>query len=185
MSTWGFASALLLMGSTLASAALPSAPSQVSPEVIITAQSLVFKNHDNTALFTGNVVLTKGDFVMQADQMIVYFAAGVSPALSRKGGRPGESPQAPAAEVPTFGNRAVSLIDATGNVTMQQGHKKTKSQKAVYHQREERLVLTGDPEAWEAGYRVTGTKMTLFLKEDRSLVEGSRVVINETESPPQ
>ena len=86
------------------------------------------------------------------------------------------------ADLPTFGNRAVSLIDAIGNVVMQQGDKKAKSRKAVYHQRDEVLVLTGDPEAWEEGYRVTGTKMTMFLKEDRSVVEGSRVVINDTES---
>jgi hypothetical protein len=45
--------------------------------------------------------------------------------------------------------------------------------------------LTGDPEVWESGYRVTGTKMTMFLKEDRSVVEGSRVVINDMEPAPR
>jgi hypothetical protein len=42
--------------------------------------------------------------------------------------------------------------------------------------------LTGDPEAWEEGYPVTGVKMTMFLKEDRSIVESSRVVIHEAEA---
>ena len=182
MSAWGFISALLLMGSTLASAALPLEQAPTPPEIIITAQSLVFKNQENTAFFAGKVVMTKGDFVMHADQMIVYFASEAPPALSKKGGATGGPFQAPAADLPAFGNRAVSLIDATGNVVMQQGNKKARSQKAVYHQRDEMLVLTGNPEAWEEGYRVTGTKMTMFLKEDRSLVEGSRVVINDTES---
>jgi len=182
MSMWAFTSAFLLAWSTVA-AAFPSDPPSAPPEIIVTAQTLVFKNKDNTAVFTGTVVLTKGDFVMEADQMIVHFAGVGAPASSTQRSQLGGSSQAPDAALPTFGSRAVSLIDATGNVTMQQGHKKTKSHKALYHQRDEILVLTGDPEAWEAGYRVTGTKMTLFLKEDRSLVEGSRVVINETGTP--
>ena len=91
-----------------------------------------------------------------------------------------------ATDLPTFANRTVSLIDATGNVIIQRGDKRATSKKAVYHQRDETLVLTGDPEAWEEGYRVTGTKMTMFLREDRSIVEGgSRVVINERESKPR
>ena len=186
MSAWGFTSAFLLAGSALALAATPPEQSPAPPEVIITSQSLVFKNQENMAIFTGKVVLTKGVFVMWADQMIVHFS-GESPSSSaKKDGKVGTSSSAVSPELPTFGNRAVSLVDATGNVLLQQGNKKAKSRKAVYHQREDMLVLTGDPEAWEEGYRVTGTKMTMFLKEDRSIVEGeSRVVIIDAEPKPQ
>ena len=65
---------------------------------------------------------------------------------------------------------------------LEQGGKRAKSKKAVYSQRDEKLVLTGDPEVWEEGYLITGVRMTMYLKEDRSVVEGSRVLINETES---
>src|SRR5437879_13916624 len=78
----------------------------------------------------------------------------------------------------------MNLIDATGNVFMQRGEKRAKSKKAVYLQRDETLVLTGDPEAWEEGYRVTGTKMPMFLREDRSIVEGSRAIISDRERKP-
>lgn len=185
MSAWGFTSTLLLVGSTLASAAPPPEQSPAPPEIIITAHSLVFKNQENTALFEGKVVMTKGDFVMRADQMVVHFAGESPSASSKKEARSGMPTQATSPDLPTFGSRAVSLIDATGNVTMQQGDKKSRSRKAVYHQRDEMLVLTGEPEVWEEGYRVTGTKMTMFLKEDRSIVEGSRVVINDAESKPR
>ena len=185
MSAWGFTSALLLVGSTLASAASPPEQSLAPPEIIITAHSLVFKNQENTALFEGKVVMTKGDFVMHADQMVVHFAGESPSSPAPKSGKTNVQAQATSPDLPTFGNRAVSLIDATGNVMMQQGDKKARSRKAVYHQRGEMLVLTGDPEAWEEGYRVTGTKMTMFLKEDRSIVEGSRVVINDAESKPR
>jgi lipopolysaccharide export system protein LptA len=186
MSAWGFTSAILLVGSAIVSAAPPSEPSPTPPaEIVITSESLVFRDHDNTALFTGKVVMTKGDFVMRADQMVVHFDGAPSTTPSaQKSGKPG-TPSAAATDRPTFGNRAVNLIDATGNVVMQRGDKRAKSKKAVYQQRDETLVLTGDPEAWEEGYRVTGTKMTMFLREDRSIVEGSRVVINDREPKPQ
>ena len=187
MSAWGFTSALLLVGSTLASAAPPLEQTPAPPEIIITAHSLVFKNKDNMALFEGKVVMTKGNFVMRSDQMIVYFAGDpLTAPPPRSGGSSGIPAQATVPDLPTFGSRAVSLIDATGNVTMQQGEKKARSRKAVYHQRDEILVLTEDPEVWEEGYRVTGTKMTMFLKEDRSIVEGgSRVVINDADAKPR
>ena len=186
MSAWGYTSALLLVGSTIVSAAPPPEPSPTPPaEIVITSQSLVFRDHDNTALFKGKVVMTKGDFVMHADQMIVYFDDATPPSSSTKSGKASPPSPSTSTDLPTFGNRAVSLIDATGNVVMQRGEKRAKSKKAVYHQRDDTLVLTGDPEAWEEGYRVTGTKMIMFLKEDRSVVEGSRVVINDREPKPR
>jgi len=132
--------------------------------------------------------MAKVGFTMHADHMIVYFAgtpeAGAS--LPNATPRPAAPPGRTAGpELPTLGNRAVSLIEAMGNVIMVQGGKKAKSRKAVYSQPDEKLVLTGDPEAWEEGYHVTGVKMTMYLKEDRSIVESSRVVIHEAEAVPQ
>src|SRR5438445_259479 len=140
----------------------------------------------STPPFAGTVGMTKADFVSHADQMVVHFD-GTSPTPSaQKSGKTGTSSSPVAADLPTVANRTVSLIDATGNVVIQRGDKRATSKKAVYHQRDETLVLTGDPEAWEEGYRVTGTKMTMFLREDRSIVEGgSRVVINEREPKPR
>src|SRR5207245_9790196 len=75
MSAWGFTSALLLVGSTIVSAASPPEPSPTPPaQIVITSESLVFRDHDNTAHFTGTVVMTKGDFVLHAHQMVVLFA---------------------------------------------------------------------------------------------------------------
>jgi lipopolysaccharide export system protein LptA len=33
-------------------------------------------------------------------------------------------------------------------------------------------VLTGEPVAWEKGTRVSGKQITLYLAEERSVVEG-------------
>jgi lipopolysaccharide export system protein LptA len=179
MSVWRFVSAsvLLLWGGVVAAAPPLDSPSTASGNIIITSQSLIFKNQENTAFFEGKVVMKKTGFIMNSDQMTVYFEGS-----SQSTAKPVKPPPKPigSQELPTFGNRAVSVIEATGNVIINQGGKKSKSKKAFYYQQEEKLVLTGDPEVWEEGYRVTGVKMTMFLREDRSIVEGgSRVVINE------
>jgi len=185
MSAWGFSRTFLclLWLGTVSAAEPPDRPSTPPGDIIITSQSLVFRNQDNTAFFEGKVVMTKGVFVMHADQMTVYFdgSGSANTATAPKATmKAAPAPKAAAPELPTFGSRGVSLIDASGNVVMQQGAKRAKSKKALYYQRDEKLVLTGEPEVWEEGYRVTGTKMTMLLKEDRSIVEGSRVVINDS-----
>lgn len=190
MSAWGFTSAcLFLLWTGTVSAVEPPDRSSTPPgDIIITSQSLTFRNQDNTAVFEGKVVMTKGAFVMHADHMTIYFDGGSSPntTTAAKGTtKAAPSSKAATPDLPAFGNRAVSLIDASGNVLMQQGAKRAKSKKAMYYQRDEKLVLTGEPEAWEEGYRVTGTKMTMLLKEDRSIVEGSRVIISDSGPAPR
>jgi lipopolysaccharide export system protein LptA len=185
MSMWRFISvSTFLLGGSMVLAAPPLDRSAVSPAdtIVITSQSLVFKNQENMAVFEGKVVMTKVDFTMHADQMVVHFE-GTTPAGPKGGTKgPAASPPRPSGpEAPTLGNRAISRIEATGNVVMQQGEKKAKSKKAVLLH-DDKVVLTGDPEVWEKGYHISGVKMTMFLKEDRSVVEGSRVVINEADT---
>ena len=185
MSMWRFVSAfvLLLWGGLVTAAPPLDSPSATPGNIIITSQSLVFKNQENTAFFEGKVIMKKPGFVMNSDQMTVYFEPNGQP-----GAKPDKAPARAAGspDLPTFGNRAVSMIEATGNVVIRQAGKQSKSKKAFYYQRDDKLILTGDPEVWEEGYRVTGVKMTMFLREDRSIVEGgSRVVITEAGSAPK
>src|SRR5437667_9859555 len=117
MSAWGFISAFLLVGSAVVSAGPPPEPMPTPlTEIVITSESLVFKDHDNTALFAGKVAMTKGDFVMSADQMVVYFDATPPPPSS--------------ANLPTFGSRAVSAIAATGPGLSQRGQERANSKRA-------------------------------------------------------
>jgi len=183
----GFTSALVLLlgGAVVSGGQPPNRPPGSPADIVITSQSLAFKNQEHKAIFEGKVVMKKGEFTMHADQMVVHFDETTPAPASKGNGKAAPSPRAQTPDLPTFGNRAVTLIESTGNVLLQQGDKQARSKKALYYQRDEKLVLTGDPEAWEAGYRVTGTKMTMYLREDRSVVEGSRVVINDVEPQPR
>jgi lipopolysaccharide export system protein LptA len=187
MLVWRFINApaflvfLLWGGFVSAAPATDGSTAASADSVVITSQSLVFKNQENMAVFDGKVVMVKAGFIMHADHMVAYFAGTPAPdsLATKKPVKSATTTSRTGPELPTLGSRAVSLIEATGNVIMEQGGKKAKSKKAVYSQHDEKLVLTGEPEAWEQGYHVTGTKMTMFLKEDRSIVETSRVVISD------
>ena len=65
-------------------------------------------------------------------------------------------------------------IVATGKVKISraEGGEATAEQ-AVYYQSDERVVLTGKPIVKQGNDFVEGDKITLFLKENRSIVEGS------------
>ncbi len=59
-----------------------------------------------------------------------------------------------------------------GHVKIEKDNGKATCQKAVYFSEGEKIVLTGDPVAWEKGTRVSGKQITMYLTEDRSVVEG-------------
>jgi lipopolysaccharide export system protein LptA len=185
-----------LLAAVSAQAAEKGVPKPASPEsqnTTITAEKMTVKNQENKAIFEGAVVLTKGSLIVHSDVMVVLFRPSDQPpsgvsgaghdngtaggaAASDKGARPN------AGALPTTGNRSVSLIEATGRVRIQKDEGRATSQKAVYFADEEKIVLTGEPVAWQKGTRVTGQKITMYLAEDRSVVEGgSHVQIEQSQ----
>jgi lipopolysaccharide export system protein LptA len=140
----------------------------------ITAQKITMRNQENKVIFEGNVVLKKGVLVVHSDVMVVFLkptdhkATEVAPKTSRKGSD----------ELPTISNRSVSLIEATGQVKIEKADGRAVSRKAVYNEDERKIILTGDPVAWQYGTCVSGKKIVMFLDDDRTIVEGkSRVMI--------
>ena len=157
----------------------------------ITSQKMTVRNQESKAIFEGAVVLTKGALIVHSDVMVVSFRPSDHPASAgRAGGQTAErsiaagpadkGTRSGADELPVLANRSVSLIEATGRVRIQKADGRATCRKAIYHGDEEKIELTGDPVAWEHGTRVTGKKITMYLAEDRSVVEGgSRVMIDE------
>ena len=150
----------------------------------ITSKKMTVRNQDGQAVFEGMVVLTRGALVVHSDKMVVSFRPH-KPDLKPKSpngtnhGAPVQSPS-PSKEgdggvASTISNRSVSRIEAmadTHHVKIEYENGNATCQKAVYFVEGEKVVLTGDPVAWERGTRVSGQQITLFLAEERSVVEG-------------
>ncbi len=144
----------------------------------ITAKKMTVRNQDGQALFEGSVVLTKGTLVVYSDKMIVLFHSNTDGAKSSSGERNGREAAKNAGSskgtesMPTVSNRSVNRIEAMGNVKIEKENGNATCKKAVYFSDDEKIILTGDPVAWEKGTRVSGKQITMYLAEDRSVVEG-------------
>ena len=115
--------------------------------------------------------MKKDDMTILSDHAEVTFAPKETPAENQQQPAGILSPQS------QVGDNEITLIHATGNVIIKQGDKQIHSKEAFYYQKEDKVILLGEPTALEKDYKVTGTKMTIFLHENRSIVEGSKVII--------
>ena len=156
----------------------------------ITSKKMTVRNQDGQAIFEGSVVLTKGTLIVYSDKMIVMFHSNKETSKSSVSDR-----QAPAAAksslpakgtdpVPSVSNRSMSQIEATGRVKIVKENGNATCGKAVYLADSETMTLTENPVAWEKGTRVSGKKITMYLKEDRSVVEGGSHLRMEDEEKP-
>jgi len=61
---------------------------------------------------------------------------------------------------------------AVGNVRLSYGDRRGVAERAEYFPAESRAVLSGHPKVWQNNDVVSGCKITLLLRDDRSQVEG-------------
>ncbi len=126
-------------------------------QIVIKADSLEIDDQKQIVIFTGNVDARENDFVIKCQKMVLYYK--------------NQSAQ-PVSET----NRVnIDRIVATGKViiTRPNGGLAT-AEKALYYRNDEKVVLTGKPKVKQGNDFVEGSKITLFLKENRSVVEGSK-----------
>ncbi|MCE3222795.1 MAG: uncharacterized protein K0S58_975 [Nitrospira sp.] len=156
----------------------------------ITSRTMTVNNHENTAIFDGSVVLTRGPLVVHSDHMVVTFNAssdGAQAQAAPSADKPlassgGKRPLTHGREAtPTVSDRSIRMLEATGRVKIEKEDGRATCRKAVYYEAEKKIILTGDPVAWQKGTRVSGKRIIMFLEEDRSIVEGDSQVVIEGE----
>jgi lipopolysaccharide export system protein LptA len=133
---------------------------------------MTVKNLDHRAIFEGNVVMIKEDLHLSADRAEVTFASG-SPSEDN-----GKSSVGILSSKSEISKNEITVVHAVGNVVLRQGEREVRSREAYYYQKEDKVILLGDPMAWEKDYQVTGSKITIYLRENRSMIEGSKVIIH-------
>ncbi len=141
----------------------------------ITSETMTVKTKENKAIFDSNVVIKKGDLTITADHVEILLEPDF--ASDAAGGHS-------TAVLPdsSINEGAISQLRVTGNVKMEQGARRAESQEAIYDRREEKIVLLGKPVLFEKDYQVSGTKMTFYLKDNKSTVEDSQVLFHPRES---
>lgn len=116
--------------------------------VTVDADRMERFGRESLVVFTGNVVARHDNSVQYADRMEVY--------LDERGER-------------------VLRTVSTGNVRIVTRDCKTGTARRVeYFDLEQRMVLTGNARVWQDDNVVTGETITIYLAQDRSVVEGGK-----------
>lgn len=147
-----------------------AAPEQPPKPMSITSRSMTVKNLEQRVVFDHDVTISNGDMDLSADRVEVILVRSADAGKSMPPFTGGAGPNLLAEE-------NIERIEAEGRVKVVQGKKTATADHAVYRRADETVVLTGNPETWEEGVRIQGSKITILLKEQRSIVEESRVVI--------
>jgi lipopolysaccharide export system protein LptA len=116
--------------------------------VTVDADQLENIQKEGLVVFSGNVVATQNSSTQWADRMEVY--------LDDKG------------------DRIVRTV-STGNVRIiTRDCRSGTAKRAEYYDAEQRVVLIGNARVWRDDNVVTGERITIYLAEDRSVVEGGQ-----------
>ncbi|MEK6538985.1 MAG: LptA/OstA family protein, partial [Nitrospirota bacterium] len=74
--------------------------------------------------------------------------------------------------------RSLSAITATGDIEFNQGVRTVYANRVVYFKKDEKMVFTGSPNIREGDDVLKGEKITVFIQEDRVVVEGGEAIIH-------
>jgi lipopolysaccharide export system protein LptA len=124
--------------------------------IVIKSQSLELDNEKRLVIFSGQVDARREDMRIRCEKMTVYY---VDLSANKE---PGKT------------DVRIDKIVATGEVKISRPDGAlAMSEKAVYYESDEKVVLTGRPVVKQGDDFVEGSRITLYLKEKRSTVEGS------------
>jgi lipopolysaccharide export system protein LptA len=116
--------------------------------VVVDADRMERYGKEGLVVFTGNVVARHNHSVQYADRLEVY--------LDEKGER-------------------ILRTVSTGNVRIATRDCRMGSARRVeYFDLDQRMVLTGQARVWQDDHVVTGETITIFLSQDRSVVQGGQ-----------
>ncbi len=131
------------------SAAKPPKPADDRNQpVTVDADHMESFQKESLVIFTGNVIARQNGSVQYADRMEVYLDEA--------------------------GSRVVRTV-SMGNVRIITRDCRTGTAKrSEYYDGEQRVELIGNARLWQADNVVTGEKITIFLNQERSVVQGGK-----------
>ena len=153
--------AILLLIPTLAQGATLSPHAATAPAketgiplhsndpIDIKSDRLEAHNKERKIIFLGNVRARQRDALIFADRLTAYYDKS---------------------------GKDIERIVAEGNVKITQEDKVGTSQEAVFENQSRKILLTGDPHLWQGKDELRGETITVFLDEDRVLIDKARGV---------
>ena len=115
----------------------------------ITSDRMEMNWSENIAIFIGNALLVDEDGKVEANRMEVFLVTSEE----------------------DENKEDIEKVIATGNVKITTPERRTKSGKAVFHKKEDILILYDNPEVWQKGTCFTGGRITFDLTKDTMIID--------------
>ncbi len=148
-----FAVSLILAGAGTDAAT----PKRASKEpIVITSGRMEADKLGDKVTFLGDVTLKKESMTLYSDALTVFY-----------------DPQ----------TKGMREIEAIGNIVVRKEGRVALANKAIYYSSEEKIVLTGDARIMENENQLGGETITLFIRDDRSIIEGGKVLFYQDKKP--
>jgi lipopolysaccharide export system protein LptA len=123
--------------------------------MVIHSDTLLFDQQQGIITFEGKVKASSKDLVVECKKMIVYLNENPSNGSSLESGR--------IEKIIALGDVVINRLD--GGIA--------RAGKAVFYQNEEKVVLTENPSVQQGPDLAEGHRIVMYLKENRSIIEGS------------
>ena len=154
-----FRSSLLVAAAMMLIAAAPDEARKLELKrepIVVTSDRMKADKLGEHVTFFGAVTLKKEAMTLNSDSVTVFYDAGT---------------------------RAIREIEALGNVIVRKDGRIALANRALYYSKEEKIVLTGDARIIENDNQLGGERITLFIRDDRSIVEGGNVLFYQDKKP--
>ncbi len=128
-----------------------------SPPINISSDRMEILDKEGTVHFMGHVRAIREQMVLEADDVVVYYATE---------------------EVDGKKKKVLKKIVAEGHVKVTEGDKVAIGDRAVYQRPKEIITLSGNAQIWQGKNRISGGEIVFFINENRSIVrraKGQRV----------
>jgi len=124
--------------------------------LVITSNTMVANKLGDQVTFTGEVTLKKENMTLYSDSVVVLYDVR---------------------------SKGIREIVAQGNVVVRKEGRVALANHASYFSKEEKIVLTGDARIVENENQLGGERITLFMRDERSIVEGGKVLFYQDKQP--
>ncbi|MFC1868356.1 lipopolysaccharide transport periplasmic protein LptA [Thermodesulfobacteriota bacterium] len=124
--------------------------------IVIKSKTFEIDNKKLIVTFSGDVDARRDDLIINCGKMLIHYR-------NMSGGQDPDNVRASIDRIIATEKVKISRPDGGSAI----------AEKAIYYHDDEKIVLTGKPVVKQGNDFVEGSKITLFLQENRSIVEGS------------
>ncbi|MFQ5683894.1 MAG: lipopolysaccharide transport periplasmic protein LptA [Candidatus Binatia bacterium] len=115
--------------------------------IFITSDRMEVDQKKNTITYLGHVITLQGEMTMKSDSLTAHYTQEM---------------------------KQIEKVIAEGKVHVTQGDRVATGTKAVFSGKDQTITLTGNPVVHQGNSRVSGSRITFFMEQDRAVVEGGK-----------